>query len=65
MAPQMENAIRSLTRKVGIAISRNSRGGHQTGGVKPLGRLLLELKNLIPKGTGVTGTRCWSNPLER
>ena len=49
MAPRLENAIRGVALRIGVATLRNSRGGQQTGGVKPLGRLLSDLKNLMPE----------------
>ena len=49
MAPRLETAIRGVAQRIGVAILRDSRGGQQTGGVKPLGRLLSDLKGLMPE----------------
>ena len=49
MAPRLENVIRDIAQRVGIATWRHSTRSGRTGGEKPLGRLLSDLKYLVPE----------------
>ena len=55
MAPRLENAIRDIAQRVGIATWRHSIRSGRTGGEKPFGRLLKDFKGLVPE----TNRRYW------
>ena len=63
MAPRLENAIRSIARKAGINLFRDSVGGRHTGGVKALGKVLSELEGRIPEATRRYWSTLLTNPL--
>lgn len=63
MAPRLENAIRSIARKAGINLFRDSLGGRQTSGVKALGKVLSELEDRIPEATRRYWSTLLTNPL--
>ena len=63
IAPRLENAIRGIARNAGVPVFRDSMGGRQTGGVKALGKVLSEIKNLIPEATRRYWITLLTNPL--